>query len=98
MSEIRVTFSALSTAQADIGTTVTHIGGQLDDLRRYLAPMVATWQGEAAAFYLEQQRAWDTSAAELATVLRQIGVALGAANDGYREVETLNARRWPGAG
>ena len=46
--EIKVTFGALSTAQADVAATAARIRTQLDDLKRYLAPMVATWNGQAA--------------------------------------------------
>ena len=37
---------------------------------------------------------WDTAAADLAAVLGQIGVALGAANDSYQQAEQANAARW----
>lgn len=94
MSEIKVTFSALDAAQGDVSTTASRIRAQLDDLRRYLAPMVATWQGQAAQDYQAKQRQWDTAAADLFAVLAQIGVALGAANDSYQQVERANAARW----
>ncbi len=93
-SEIKVTFGALGAAQSDVATTASRITGQLEDLRRFLAPMVATWQGQAAAEYQVKQRQWDTAAADIAAVLAQIGVALGAANDGYQQVERANAARW----
>jgi WXG100 family type VII secretion target len=56
--------------------------------------MTATWQGEAAQDYQARQKQWDTAAADLAAVLAQIGVALGAANDSYRQAENINAARW----
>lgn len=94
MSEIKVTFSALGTAQADVSTTASRVSTQLEDLKRFLAPMVATWQGQAAEDYQVKQRQWDTAAADLAAVLAQIGVALGVANDSYQQVEQANAARW----
>lgn len=93
-SEIRVTFSALNAAQGDVSTTASRISTQLEDLKRFLAPMVATWQGEAAELYGQKQRTWDTAAADLAAVLAQIGVALGSANESYQQVEHANAARW----
>ena len=93
-SEIKVTFGALATAQADVSGTASRITQQLDELRRFLAPMVATWQGTAAQDYRLRQKQWDTAAADLTAVLGQIGVALGAANDGYQQAERLNAARW----
>jgi 6 kDa early secretory antigenic target len=94
MSEIKVTFSALATAQADVAATAGRITTQLDDLKRFIAPMVARWQGQAAEDYQARQRQWDTAAADLAAVLGQIGVALGAAHDSYQQVENSNAARW----
>lgn len=94
MTEIKVTFSGLATAQADIAGATGRIQQQLDDLKRYLAPMVATWDGEAATFYRERQRTWDTSAADLAAVLAQIGQALGMANERYRTAEGSNRDLW----
>jgi 6 kDa early secretory antigenic target len=93
-SEIKVTFGALSTAQGDVAATASRITTQLDDLKRFLAPMVATWTGAAAQDYQAKQRQWDTAAADISAVLAQIGVALGAAHDSYRQVETTNAARW----
>jgi early secretory antigenic target protein ESAT-6 len=94
MSEIRVTFGALETAQADVSGVAGRMSGQLEDLKRFLAPLVASWEGQAATEYQAKQRQWDTAATNLATVLGQIGVALGAANESYRQVEQANASRW----
>jgi 6 kDa early secretory antigenic target len=94
MSEIKVTFGALEATRADVTSTANRISGQLADLQRYLAPLVATWEGQAATEYRAKQRQWDTAAADLATVLGQIGVALDAANESYRQVERSNTERW----
>lgn len=93
-SEIKVTFGALTTAQGDVSGTAARITAQLDDLKRFLTPLVASWSGAAADDYQAKQRLWDRSAADLAAVLAQIGTALGAAHDGYQEVEAANAARW----
>jgi 6 kDa early secretory antigenic target len=94
MSEIKVTFGALEAAQADVSAVAGRMTSGLEDLKRYLAPMVATWEGQAATEYQAKQRQWDTAAANLTTVLGQIGVALGTANQSYRQVEQANASRW----
>jgi 6 kDa early secretory antigenic target len=94
MSEIKVTFGALEAAQADVSAVAGRMTSGLEDLKRYLAPMVATWEGQAATEYQAKQRQWDTAAANLTTVLGQIGVALGTANQSYRQVEQTNASRW----
>lgn len=94
MSEIKVTFGALGAAQGDVSTTSSRISAQLEDLKRFLAPMVVTWQGQAAEDYQAQQRRWDTAAADLNAVLARIGTALGTANESYQQVEQANAARW----
>ncbi|MFC5992701.1 WXG100 family type VII secretion target [Pseudonocardia hispaniensis] len=94
MSEIKVTFGELASAQSTVATTAQRIFGQLDDLKRFLAPLAATWEGQAATDYQARQRQWDSAANDLASVLSRIGVALGAANENYQQVEQTNARRW----
>jgi WXG100 family type VII secretion target len=94
MSEIKVTFAALETARADVSGTAAGITGRLDDLKRLLAPLAATWAGQAAQEYQQRQRQWDTAAADLTAVLGQIGLALGQAHDEYLAAETVNAGRW----
>jgi WXG100 family type VII secretion target len=94
MSEILVTFGELTNAQQTVTRAAAQLSAQLEDLRRYLAPLAATWAGQAAQDYQAKQRQWDTAAADLNQVLSQIGVALGHANEGYQQVERANASRW----
>lgn len=95
-TEIKVTFGALRTAQDDVAGAAKRLDAQLADLRRMLAPLVSTWQGQAATDYQARQRQWDTAAADLNVVLANVGVALGHAHDGYRSAEETNQRRWRG--
>jgi WXG100 family type VII secretion target len=97
MGEIKVTFGALEAARSDVAGTAVRVGGRLDELRRAVAPLAASWQGQAAQEYQARQRQWDTAAADLARVLVDIGRALAAAHDGYRATENANAGRWRGA-
>jgi early secretory antigenic target protein ESAT-6 len=94
MSEIKVTFGALESARTDVAGAATRISGRLDDLRRAVAPLAATWDGLAAEEYRGRQRQWDTAAADLAGVLTDIGRALGDAEAGYRATENANAALW----
>lgn len=94
MSEVKVTFGEIANAQSNVSNTSTQINQLLDDLKAFLAPMVATWEGEAAMAYNEKQRQWDTAAADLNQVLSQIGVALGTANQNYQDAERRNAGLW----
>jgi early secretory antigenic target protein ESAT-6 len=94
MGEIRVRFGDLGFAQGDVAATARRMSSQLDELKRFIAPMVASWQGQAAEEYGVKQRQWDSAAADLTAVLGQIGVALGTAQESYQQVETANAARW----
>lgn len=92
--EILVTFGEIANAQQSVNTTQRNMNQELDDLKAFLAPMVATWSGDAAADYNIKQGQWDRSAHELNAVLAQIGVALGTANDNYNQAEQTNKVRW----
>lgn len=93
-TEIKVTFSALAAAESDVHATVGRIHTQLEDLKRFIAPVVSTWTGEAAESYQAMQRKWDTSAEDLALVLKDIGIRLGQANQEYGKTERDNAGRF----
>ncbi|RZS90372.1 WXG100 family type VII secretion target [Motilibacter rhizosphaerae] len=94
MSEILVTFSAISQAQGDIATTSQNINSELADLKAYLAPLVATWSGQAAENYQAKQKQWDEAAAEINQILDAIGRAVGNAHDDFQAAESSNASIW----
>ena len=94
MSEILVTFGELETARSSIQTTWTNISREMEDLKRYLQPMVETWSGEASLAYQAHQAKWDRAAADLNQVLNQIGVALGTSNENFQAAENANRNRY----
>ena len=91
---VLVTFGAVETAAADTDIVANHIDRQLDDLRSYLAPLVASWSGQASADYQALQSKWDASAADLNQVLRDIAGALRTAHGNYAQAESANASIW----
>jgi WXG100 family type VII secretion target len=92
--EIRVGFGAIDAAASDTDAIATQIAQQLDDLKIYLSPLVATWTGEASTDYQALQSKWDTSAAELNQVLRQIANTLRTSNENYSGAERANKAIW----
>ena len=60
-----MTFGALEAARADVVGTAARIAARLDDLRRAVVPLAATWDGQAAQEYRDRQRQWDVAAADL---------------------------------
>ena len=91
---ILVTFGAVSEAAADTDAIAGQIEQQLSDLKGYLAPMVATWSGQASSDYQALQTRWDTSATDLNAVLRQIAGALRTAHGNYTQAESKNPSIW----
>lgn len=93
---IQVTFGELENARGSIQTTWANVSRELEDLKRFLQPLVETWSGEASTAYQAQQAKWDQSAANLNQVLHQIGVALGTSNENFQTAERHNASRYGG--
>lgn len=91
-----VTFGSIDGAAGDTDTIAGQIDSTLDDLKAYLAPMVASWEGAASTDYQALQAKWDTSAEELNTILRQVATTLRTANGNYTETESANASIWAG--
>jgi WXG100 family type VII secretion target len=83
MPEIRVSYGALSTAEADIKASVARLRGSLVTLENGLGPIAAGWTGEASEFYREKQRQWNKAADELSMLLETIGGGVGEALVNY---------------
>lgn len=91
---VLVTFAAVENAAADADSIAGHIDQQLGDLKSYLAPLVGSWTGQASIDYQALQSRWDTSAADMNRVLREIAGALRTAHANYSRTESANASLW----
>jgi WXG100 family type VII secretion target len=78
----------------DTDGVASQIAQQLSDLKSYLAPLVATWSGQASTEYQALQSKWDASADDLNQVLRQMSQALRTAGDNYANTERKNSSIW----
>jgi 6 kDa early secretory antigenic target len=94
MSGITVTFATIQQAQGDVAATVNRVDGQLNDLKSYLAPLVASWEGSASTDYQTLQRRWDSASSDLNRVLAQISQMLGQTHDTYQQTESANRGIW----
>jgi WXG100 family type VII secretion target len=92
---ILVTFGAIAGAEADTASTSAALNQQLADLRGYLAPLVASWDGVARDAYQRYQNEWNQALTELNGVLSQVSAALGVAHDNYQQAEQANTSMWP---
>jgi|SRR5690625_69857 len=72
----------------------TALRATLDDLKAYLAPLVAEWEGDAAMAYQTHQRDWDQAAAALQGMLAEISRAASAGNQGMADADRRAAQGW----
>lgn len=89
-----VTFGAINEAAMDTDSIATQISQQLEELKSYLSPLIASWSGEAAGDFQALQAKWDNSANDLNLVLRQVSQALRSAGEQYQATENANSSLW----
>lgn len=94
--QVIVDAQVLDEGASDTDLVAGQIEQQLSDLRGYLAPLVASWTGEASSDYQALQQRWNTTADDLNTVLREIAGALRTAAQNYVSGERRNASMWQG--
>lgn len=93
---IKYNAGIIEEARLNISTSSNKINGQLDELKRYLAPLVASWEGETAVAYNAAQAKWDAAAAEINDTLNKIGVAVGQGNEAMTATDKGQAGRFGG--
>jgi WXG100 family type VII secretion target len=94
--QVIVDAHVLDEAASDTDAIAGQIDSQLSDLKGFLAPLVASWSGEAATDYQNLQNKWNSSAEDLNQVLRQIASTLRSASESYVSGENTNAQMWQG--
>lgn len=77
----------VTTASSNLRTT-------LDDLKSYLAPLVAEWEGEAAIAYQAHQKDWDQAATALQAMLAEISRTASAGNQGMADADRAASAGW----
>ncbi|WP_213451509.1 WXG100 family type VII secretion target [Rhizomonospora bruguierae] len=85
-----VNFAALHQASADITAALGALHSQLGQLERDAAPLVQTWSGDAKQAYEARQSRWRAAATDLATMLRDIKVAVDDSVADYQNTERRN--------
>jgi WXG100 family type VII secretion target len=92
--QVLVKAQVLDGVASDTDAIAGQIEQQMSDLKGYLAPLVASWSGEAASDYQALQQRWNTSAEDLHAVLRQIAATLRSVAEDYVREENTNASMW----
>ncbi|WP_037572304.1 WXG100 family type VII secretion target [Phaeacidiphilus oryzae] len=91
---IMVNFSTVSNAAQEVKATAGRIEAQLNDLKQGVQRIAQSWEGAAQEGYRARQAQWDSSAADLHSVLTQISSALENAAQNYTATENKNASIW----
>lgn len=84
---IEALIGQVSSASNGLNTT-------LGDLRSYLAPLVAEWEGDAAVAYQAHQKDWDQAAAALQQMLSEIARAASTGNQGMSDADRRASQGW----
>lgn len=85
-----VNFAALQKASGDIQNALNTLEGQLAQLERDAAPLVAGWDGAAREAYDVRQARWRQAATDLTAILRDIKRALDDSALDYEQTERRN--------
>ncbi|MFF0150130.1 WXG100 family type VII secretion target [Micromonospora sp. NPDC005203] len=70
--EIRYNFGALNAAADSCGGAMKNVTGELDGLKSGIAPLLATWDGDAREAYFRRQSDWEAAANDLRDLLGRI--------------------------
>ena len=94
MQPIRYSFGGIDGAADDIRSTSGTINGLLGDLKKRIAPMVSTWEGDSSDSYQEAQREWETAAEELNMILTTIADTVSAGSQRMADINRRAAASW----
>ncbi|MDO5030076.1 MAG: WXG100 family type VII secretion target [Corynebacterium sp.] len=94
MEPIHYGFGGINGAASDIRSTSGSINNLLGDLKKRIAPMVATWEGDSSESYQNAQRQWDSAAEELNVILNTIADTVSAGSDRMADINRRAAASW----
>ena len=92
--DLKVNFSALSLAAADIGSGASKLEQTLANMDQSLQPLRANWTGEASASYEASKAKWTAAITDMKALLADIGKAVDTSGQDYQATEKGNAARW----
>lgn len=95
-TEIFQNFAGVADLHSRLVSGEKAIRDTLDRIEAQVAPLVATWSGEAQADYVATQQRWNRAEAGLIQVLQDIGRIVSSGNDDMMATERRNQARFPG--
>ncbi len=96
MTEIRYNFAGLNAAAESCNGAVRNMTGELDGLKSGIAPLLATWDGEAREAYFQRQTEWESAANDLRDLLGRIERALRESAAKMQAREAANRGKFGG--
>ncbi len=94
MSDLKVNFSTVSTAAADIASGAGQLEATLTDMDSQLQPLKANWQGEAFASYEAAKAKWTAAITDMKALLADIGRQVDTSGQDYQAAERQNTNRF----
>ncbi|MEV6812277.1 WXG100 family type VII secretion target [Micromonospora sp. NPDC051296] len=94
MTEIRYNFAGLNAAADSCSGAVRNMTGELDGLKSGIAPLLATWDGEAREAYFRRQTEWESAANDLRDLLGRIERALRESASKMQAREAANRAKF----
>lgn len=95
-TEIFQNFAGVADLHSRLVSGEKAIRDTLDRIEAQVAPLVASWSGEAQANYAATQARWNQAEAGLIQVLQDIGRIVSSGNDQMQATERANQARFPG--
>lgn len=92
--EIKYNFPALSAAADSVNSASSKMTSELDNLKQGIAPLLATWSGDAQAAYYQRQNDWESAANDLRDLLGKIESALRQSAETMQAREKSNASKF----
>ncbi|MEV2241789.1 WXG100 family type VII secretion target [Micromonospora sp. NPDC049891] len=96
MTEIRYNFAGLNAAADSCNGAVRNMTGELDGLKSGIAPLLATWDGDAKEAYFQRQSEWESAANDLRDLLGRIEKALRESAAKMQAREAANRAKFGG--
>ncbi|WP_341718048.1 WXG100 family type VII secretion target [Micromonospora sp. FIMYZ51] len=94
--ELKYNFAALNAAADNCGGAVRNMTSELEGLKSGIAPMLATWDGDAREAYFRRQTEWESAANDLRDLLGRIERALRESAATMQAREAANRAKFGG--
>ena len=89
-----VQFGSMAEGETEFASTYQALHSTLTTLESQLQSSLGQWTGAAQAAYHVEKANWDRAAADMASVVAQLGKAIGIANENYTGAERVNSQMW----